>query len=843
MIRISLICSLLLACAAWVRADDNDFVAQLVDGSRVEGPRVEQWENTQNEPRLKNKNLYDKNNPVRWLIDRRLEPGSTPEAFVEMFGGDRLPGRAVEYRWGTEDPFHKLPAHLLVNPAALVQFPDYTPPRHVRVLTRWIRRVVWQSRGTNRYEPGTAFLRDGRQLSFRSVRWRPGDVQILREDGTQTISLANLAELHLPQIDPLQAHFEQLAILTPEAEQRWMQWEMTDGTQLTSSQERFQAKSRGGGDPNKWFHMLQPAWCLDPIWVQHRRVRVRRWFAADEVPLSLLEAADCRQQNMLGSGWHWQVDRNVRGNRLLCNREDFGWGIGVHAQCELTFELPWYVKSFRTRVGLDQSAGTGGCAQGQVFWGAKRGSPAFESKLLVGTGEVFDTGRMELKTARGKSERLVLVADMAHKNRPQGADPFDIRDTVNWLEPLLELDHGYVVNAIRRAGSRLIPAWRGWAVERTGGGELKLANHWDETDQRDPRYQLEVTARERLLRLSRTFTVEPDQKWLVLVASRYEQGTSPSNIQVTIDGEPAGKFEVPKRNSRADPQPLFVSLHDYRGLEIKVEITQLPEGEKSLVDWRAIAVTGELPGLLPLLEDDGAILTQMQEGEGQSAMVEGPQYSGVSCAKVAGGRLAGANLPDLDAAIRDVPRLGEFRYIRFAWKKQGGTEIKLELAHSGAWGKAGKRTSPAYRYRMGSGEPREALAVERKLSEEWVVVTRDLYADFGNFNLTGLGFDAVDGDFALFDHVYLARTQEDFQYIDAAIGDNDSRPATIRLNGRTGEEAQHYAEASMHLKQAMERIRTKQYVEAREYLEKVFALTTKNSPLRRRAEKLLGNIK
>ena len=128
------------------------------------------------------------------------------------------------------------------------------------------------------------------------------------------------------------------------------------------------------------------------------------------------------------------------------------------------------------------------------------------------------------------------------------------------------------------------------------------------------------------------------------------------------------------------------------------------------------------------------------------------------------------------------------------------------------------------------------------ISGNWAIYEIPL-GDFGNFELTGLGFDAVDGEYALFDHIYLGRTREDFNYIETPVGDHDSRVAELRMNGRTGEEAQRYAEASMHLKQATLRMRTKDYDGAREYLEKVFALMPKSSPLHRRATKVLSNIK
>ena len=44
-----------------------------------------------------------------------------------------------------------------------------------------------------------------------------------------------------------------------------------------------------------------------------------------------------------------------------------------------------------------------------------------------------------------------------------------------------------------------------------------------------------------------------------------------------------------------------------------------------------------------------------------------------------------------------------------------------------------------------------------------MVVTRDLFADFGEFTLNGLAFAAIDGEYALFDHIFLARAAADFE--------------------------------------------------------------------------------
>jgi hypothetical protein len=47
-----------------------------------------------------------------------------------------------------------------------------------------------------------------------------------------------------------------------------------------------------------------------------------------------------------------------------------------------------------------------------------------------------------------------------------------------------------------------------------------------------------------------------------------------------------------------------------------------------------------------------------------------------------------------------------------------------------------------------------------------VVVTRDLFADFGEFTLTGFALSAIDGQAAYFDGIYLGRTSGDFELIE-----------------------------------------------------------------------------
>ncbi len=181
-------------------------------------------------------------------------------------------------------------------------------------------------------------------------------------------------------------------------------------------------------------------------------------------------------------------------------------------------------------------------------------------------------------------------------------------------------------------------------------------------------------------------------------------------------------------------------------------------------------VPGEKPAAEPpkeIFEDDEKFVALLTEGGGTAAIEPADKASGKASVKVTPDQKFNANLPGLQVKIRENPAPGEFRYIRFAWKKKGGAAICLQLNHDGAWGPGGSGKEGAkFRYHSGPAEVYGgSLAVGDKLPEGFVVVTRDLFADFGEFTLNGIALSPVDGEFALFDQIYLGKNMADFELI------------------------------------------------------------------------------
>jgi len=313
-----------------------------------------------------------------------------------------------------------------------------------------------------------------------------------------------------------------------------------------------------------------------------------------------------------------------------------------------------------------------------------------------------------------------------------------------------------------------VPAFEGWNLADVEQGPLQLGQRWLEFDRRDPRYALDVRSIGTGVKLSRKQKVLPGMQYLVLAVSRAPVRDSQCLLQVQIDGTAVGEYPVPVRDSVTDPQPILISLEQYQGRTIQIDIQQQDKGPQNAVQWSGMAFYDRHPGLLRLSRDEQNWLDELSQGEGQLELDTSEGFAGTASFKLRGGDRGNNLLFGSGFKIREQPVLGEYRYVRFAWRKSKGQPVGLELATEGKWGERNTGNERlTFRYDAGRGDRiyQGARRVDDKLPEEWQVVTRDLVGDWGEFNLTGLSLIAPDGEPAWFDSILLARYQEDFNAI------------------------------------------------------------------------------
>jgi hypothetical protein len=98
------------------------------------------------------------------------------------------------------------------------------------------------------------------------------------------------------------------------------------------------------------------------------------------------------------------------------------------------------------------------------------------------------------------------------------------------------------------------------------------------------------------------------------------------------------------------------------------------------------------------------------------------------------------------------------------------TQIRELEQAAGGGANQGRGAGDAMIDRYHAGTPQanapeihQANRTSDRVPDQWVLVTRDLFKDFGAGQLNGLTLSCPDGEYALFDHIYLARSMQDFE--------------------------------------------------------------------------------
>jgi putative heme-binding domain-containing protein len=190
--------------------------------------------------------------------------------------------------------------------------------------------------------------------------------------------------------------------------------------------------------------------------------------------------------------------------------------------------------------------------------------------------------------------------------------------------------------------------------------------------------------------------------------------------------------------------------------ELEKEVS--PQEVVDLIAYLRRTTGAPLPPVVTLFEDDPALVEQLIHGRGVAAIDTADRFSGKASLAMTPLQRFNLRIPGWAYRIVEKPGPGEFRYIRFAWKSRGGEGVMIELAGNGDWPPPDK---PLWRYYSGKNTTGwQAVQLDGKVPTDWVIVTRDLWKDFGEFTVTGIAPTALGGE-ALFDHIELLRSLDD----------------------------------------------------------------------------------
>lgn len=122
-----------------------------------------------------------------------------------------------------------------------------------------------------------------------------------------------------------------------------------------------------------------------------------------------------------------------------------------------------------------------------------------------------------------------------------------------------------------------------------------------------------------------------------------------------------------------------------------------------------------------------------------------------------------AHLTGLDIKIRQNPSAGQFRYLSFAWIKWAGSQIGIKFDVVPKKGAKGEK----YDYTYYAGIPGEnsqnpinkGLKLDDKVPGNWTVMSRDIWKDFGDCDITGVTFICPERRDAGFDELIFAQTE------------------------------------------------------------------------------------
>lgn len=590
-------------CAAMEKLPHSERL-QLIwrDGTTTVAADIDGWsksetsgERTLDSASIGGKPVFGPQPSVR-LVRNRLLSTKQNGPFIQLANGDILPGYFEPLNQTADSRESHFVSVSIFGPL----FAKDSRRNQIQVRRDSIARIKLSSGKADAFAPGLIAFRDGPNISARSIRWNSKGIRLLSDQSVKAVAWADIEDVHLPRADRMQAILQDALVELPQDADFLGRMVTTDGAVLTYHRHRI----RIGLHRGRLCHIVQPAWALNAIYVPVDSVVSTSYRSIDEIPLSLLPATLLKRHSVFGETWKWKRNCNVKGLPLSSGKLRADMGIGMWSHREIAFELPPAAVAFSAWVGIDNAVGEGGCVRCKIYRDEVSGNPIWTSGLLQSGKEPVRVEVANLKGAR----RLVLVAEFAHEDRQKGDLPFDIRDMVAWLSPVVQID-GKQLPSVPLDIEKTFPELAGWSITEETRKRISIRSFHDA--RRGTWRPVMVLDKDRNkdetvepLVLTKKFDVKLTNAWLVGATGRDDVGKFGHRLIVKANGKHIRGTEGYDSNTTGygpgDLDTVAYGLGEFVGQKVQVTVSVHPMGNEHALLCGLL--WGEL-SLSPLIED------------------------------------------------------------------------------------------------------------------------------------------------------------------------------------------------------------------------------------------------